>query len=176
MKSLKHFLKPLSFLPAILMLYIIFQFSHQTAQDSSNLSHKVTQKLVTVADDIKKAGWDESQLAAYIKKLDPYTRKLAHITEYFLLAICVALPLYVYGMRGIPLMFFAGGLCIACGVLDEYHQSFVAGRGPSLRDVGIDSIGIFFGIILVRMVCFTGRMTIFRERKKKNPKMKTSKK
>ena len=38
---------------------------------------------------------------------------------------------------------------------DEYHQSFVAGRGPSIRDVCIDSIGIFFGIMLVRIICWT---------------------
>ena len=54
---------------------------------------------------------------------------------------------------------------MACACLDDYHQSFVAGRGPSSRDVMIDSIGILAGVILVRIVCFIGRVTVFRERK-----------
>ena len=97
----------------------------------------------------------------------PYVRKLAHITEYFLLAVCVSFPLYVYRLRGIALTIIAGGFCVACACLDEYHQSFVAGRGPSKRDVMIDSIGILAGVILVRIVCFIGRVTVFRERKPK---------
>ena len=32
---------------------------------------------------------------------------------------------------------------------DEYHQSFVAGRGPSVIDVGIDSLGVLAGIFAV---------------------------
>ena len=56
----------------------------------------------------------------------------------------------------------AGGFCVAFACGDEYHQSMVAGRGPSSRDVMIDSIGVLFGVILVRIVGFIGRMTIFR--------------
>ncbi|MCI9430690.1 MAG: VanZ family protein, partial [Lachnospiraceae bacterium] len=46
--------------------------------------------------------------------------------------------------------------------LDEYHQSFVSGRGASVRDVMIDSIGVLPGIFLVRITGFIGRKTIFR--------------
>ena len=62
---------------------------------------------------------------------------------------------------------------MAFAALDEYHQSFVAGRGPSKRDVAIDSIGILAGVLMVQFVCFIGRMTIFRplaKRKKRERK------
>ena len=36
--------------------------------------------------------------------------------------------------------------------LDEYHQGFVAGRGPSLIDVGIDSLGVLTGIFIVLII------------------------
>ena len=67
------------------------------------------------------------------------------MTEYFALAIAVSFPLYVYGLHGILLMFLAGLICVgfACG--DEFHQSFIAGRSPSSRDVCIDSVGVFLG-------------------------------
>ena len=31
------------------------------------------------------------------------------------------------------------------------HQTMVANRGPSVKDVGIDSIGVLFGITFVRL-------------------------
>ena len=51
-------------------------------------------------------------------------------------------------------MVVAGLICVGFAAGDEYHQSFVDGRGPSVIDVGIDSIGVFFGILTVRIVCF----------------------
>ena len=77
------------------------------------------------------------------------------MTEYFCLAVAVSFPFYVYGLRGFPLMLVAGLICVAFAAGDEYHQSFVAGRGPSKKDVMIDSIGAFFGIITVRVICWT---------------------
>lgn len=76
------------------------------------------------------------------------------MTEYCLLAICVSLPLYVYGLRGFALTFLAGILCVAFAASDEFHQTMVANRGPSVKDVGIDSIGVLFGITFVRLFCW----------------------
>ncbi len=97
------------------------------------------------------------------------------MTEYFALAVAVSFPLYVYGLHGILLMLVAGLICVgfACG--DEYHQSFVAGRSPSVKDVCIDSVGVFLGIA-VRIVGWTGRKTIFKPKKPKVKKVKGRKK
>ena len=71
-------------------------------------------------------------------------------------------PLYVYRLRGWKLLLAAGLFCVAFAGLDEWHQSFVPGRTPSPRDVLIDSIGIFAGIEITRLLCYIGRKTIFR--------------
>ena len=84
-----------------------------------------------------------------------YVRKAAHMTEYFLLAIAISFPLYVYGVRGIWLMLLAGIVCVGFAGLDEYHQSFVDARTPAIKDVGIDSIGAFIGILLVQAFCWS---------------------
>jgi VanZ family protein len=60
------------------------------------------------------------------------------------------------------LVILAGGFCIDFAGLDEYHQSFVAGRSPQKRDVLIDSCGVILGVIIARIIGWTGRMTIFR--------------
>lgn len=161
-KTLRLVLKPLSFLPAIFVMYMIFRLSAQDGTTSGQLSYKVSVKVVTTAEQLLDRELSEEQVAHYADRIHYYVRKLGHVTEYFILAVSVAFPLYVYGVRGIALMLVAGLFCVGFAGLDEYHQSFVAGRGPSKRDVAIDSIGIFFGIIVVRIVGWTGRMTIFR--------------
>ena len=161
------FLKPFSFLPAIFLMYMIFSFSAQDGTTSASLSYQVSYKIVEVGGDVLGADlqpWELDQLAT---RFHVPVRKLAHMTEYFLLAISVAFPLYVYGLRGILLLIAAGTICVAFACGDEYHQAFVDGRGPSKRDVLIDSIGVFFGIVLVRIIGWTGRNTIFRPFSKK---------
>lgn len=158
---LRMVLKPLSFVPAILVMAMIFHFSSQGGTDSGALSYKVSTVIVKVVDKALDKEWSEEQIADYAERYHIYVRKLAHFTEYFILAVSVAFPLYVYGMRGIWLVIFAGAFCVGFACLDEYHQSFVAGRTPSKRDVFIDSCGAFFGILVTRIIGFIGRKTIF---------------
>lgn len=161
-KTLRYLLKPLSFVPALVMMYLIFRFSAQTGEQSGHLSGEVSKYLVLAYNKILGKGYSNDVLNLLIVQIHPYVRKFAHITEYFILAITVAFPLYVYRIRGFWLFLWGGLFCVMFAVLDEYHQSFVAGRGPSLRDVGIDSIGIFTGILVAELICFIGRKTIFR--------------
>ena len=161
-QTLRFVLKPLSFVPAIVMMILIFTFSSQEGDQSSRLSYEVGVKVLTYANETLDKGWSEKRIDQLSRKGQFYIRKTAHFTEYFLLAVSVAFPLYVYGVRGLLLVFSAGIFCVGYACLDEYHQSFVAGRSPGKRDVLIDSVGIFFGIIVTRIVGWTGRMTIFR--------------
>jgi VanZ family protein len=161
-QTLRFVLKPLSFVPAIMMMFLIFTFSGQDADASSELSFQVGVKVFSVANDTFDKGWSMKRIEQLSEKSQYYIRKTAHFTEYFVLAITVAFPLYVYGIRGLWLVILAGGFCIGFAGLDEYHQSFVAGRSPQKRDVLIDSSGVILGVIIARIIGWTGRMTIFR--------------
>ena len=161
-QTLRFVLKPMSFVPAIIMMCFIFMFSDQTADVSSQLSYKVGIKLFSFANEQLDKGWSREEIEDLSENSQYYVRKTAHFTEYFILAVTVAFPLYVYGVRGLWLVFFAGSFCAAFACLDEYHQSFVEGRSPGKRDVFIDCCGILPGIIVTRIVGWTGRMTIFR--------------
>ena len=151
---LRAILKPLSFLPALAMMYVIYGFSAQDGITSGNLSYKVSEIIVETANESFDLHWSAQEEAQYIQRINYPVRKLAHMTEYCLLAICVSLPLYVYGLRGFALTFLAGILCVAFAASDEFHQTMVANRGPSVKDVGIDSIGVLFGITFVRLFCW----------------------
>ena len=161
-------IRPFSFLPAILIMYAIFTLSGQSGEVSAGLSFKVSYKIVEVKSRIAGEYKDEYQLAYEAELIHPKVRKLAHMTEYFCLAIAVSFPFYVYSLRGIPLMLVAGIICVGFAGLDEYHQSFVAGRGPSSRDVAIDSVGIFFGILAVRIFCWFFLLLLPKRKKRRN--------
>lgn len=163
MKTFFRFLlKPLAFVPALIMIYIIFNFSQQTGDVSSGLSLKVSQKIVVTVNDVFDRNWNEAQMDHYVERIHYYVRKAAHITEYFILAITITLPLYVvFGLRHVFLFIISAFLCIFLACADEYHQTFISGRTGTPRDVLIDSIGIFSGILVSQVFCFAGRKTIF---------------
>lgn len=152
-KLLIYLLKPLSFLPALAVMYMIFTFSSQTGVDSGNLSYKVSYGIVSVADRLLDRNLTEEERNAYASRIELPVRKLAHFTEYFVLGICVSFPLFVYGVRGFWLFLAAGLFCAGFAGTDEFHQAFVAGRGPSKKDVFIDSCGAVTGILLVQIFC-----------------------
>ena len=163
----RFLLKPLSFVPALCVMYMIFSFSAQTADESGQLSMLVSEKVVLLLGKLTSGNLDTAQVGVYVDEIHFLVRKMAHFSEYFLLGLTLSLPLYVYRLRGFWLAGFAG--------LDEYHQMFVAGRSPALRDVAIDTAGSITGIYMTRIIGFIGRKTIFaplsmekrRERRKK---------
>ena len=76
-------------------------------------------------------------------------RKLAHFSEFCCLGILLSWLLRMLQEKtwmhyAIP--FFAG-FAVAC--IDETIQYFVPDRGPGLRDVAIDTLGVCSGIILI---------------------------
>ena len=158
--KISTFFKPLSFLPALALMYMIYSFSGETGETSSMTSYRVSRAVVETVNTVTAQHWEEWQIDSYAQQLNGIVRKGAHVTEYFLLAIAVSVPLYVYGVRGILLMLLAGIICVGFAFGDEYHQSMVAGRAASRRDVAIDSIGVFFGVILTRLIGWSGRMAI----------------
>lgn len=158
---LRMILKPISFFPALIVMYMIYSFSAQDSVQSSKLSSGITEKIVQVMDYTFDLRLTPEQEKHAVAKTEHYIRKIAHFSEYCLLAITVALPLYVYGLRGFLLVLTAGIFCTGYACFDEFHQLFVSGRNGSKKDVIIDSCGAVFGIYLTRIVGFIGRKTIF---------------
>ena len=161
-KTLRYLLKPLSFLPALCMIYLIFYMSSQEGAASSTMSYQVSKTIVLAYNKVFSKGYPNEILNELIHQIHPFIRKTAHFTEFFVLAITVAFPLYVYKIRGIFLIILGELFCVGVAFLDEYSQSFVAGRSPAYRDVMIDSAGAFCGILIAWIVCYIGRKTVFK--------------
>jgi hypothetical protein len=78
-------------------------------------------------------------------------RKCAHVSEYAILALLLwrALRSGPTLRTKLPMLFNA--VLLACAVFaasDEFHQSFVKSRTPSVGDVLLDIVGALFGLLI----------------------------
>jgi len=121
---------------------VLFFFSGQSAEQSGSLSLLVTEFVLKLFPS----------LPFTVEQLHPFLRKLAHFTifglEGFLLALAVRRS---YNRKWIGGMLSLGS-CALLAVLNEYHQSFSAGRSCELRDMLIDTAGALTGIFFALLV------------------------
>lgn len=82
-----------------------------------------------------------------------WTRKGAHFTEYFILTL-LAYRAFRYGeaWRHWRALGYSGSFAVLYAFTDEFHQVFVASRGPSLRDVGFDALGAMSAFVLLAVI------------------------
>jgi VanZ family protein len=79
------------------------------------------------------------------------TRKCAHVTEYAVLAV-----LLWRALRSVPVLrpktlVVFGTVLLGCALFaasDEFHQTFVKSRTPSVRDVLLDVAGALLGLLV----------------------------
>ncbi len=91
----------------------------------------------------------QPDLSSGLGIIDLVGRKLVHAAEYALLCF---LWWRVLDTGLFPRAALAGAFAIAVGygAIDEYHQTFVAGRTGSPVDVAIDATGAAIAVLLVR--------------------------
>ena len=156
---MKKYLRYLSILPALFMLFFIFCFSAQDGSSSGSLSLRVCSWVLSCFDRIFSISRSPEEFLSHAESLQFFVRKAAHITEYFLLTLSIYLPFRVWFFREKTASSFRSRLCafwaptfclsLICAVLDEFHQSFVPGRCGTPVDVLIDSIGIVLGCTIL---------------------------
>ena len=133
--------KILNIILLILWLGTIFFFSSQNSEDTTNTSSKLDFIInIIVKDESKK---DEARFIV---------RKIAHFTEYFILALLVLNVVKDYKTIDYKWLLFILIMCIIYAISDEYHQSFVDGRVSSIKDVIIDSCGSLLSLICYKVI------------------------
>lgn len=138
----------------ILVYVMIFLFSADNGENSSEISRKVTKWLVHLYYRIVGSGGSGQIVAGYVDSAEATIRKLAHLTEYMLvgfLSFSLAVMWMKSQLKGAMLVFVQ---LLFSASLDEFHQFFVPGRNASLKDIMIDIAGGVIGIgILFLMNC-----------------------
>lgn len=131
-------IKIASLVATAVILVAIWLFSAQSAAESSSLSGSLAQFLMKMpfGDNL-----------ALVEDLDHILRKMAHFTIYMLLGISLAGTMIDLRKGRLILTVVLSGVVVA--MLDEWHQSFVPGRGPGWGDVLLDTVGVLAGACLM---------------------------
>jgi VanZ family protein len=118
--------------PAILWAILIFTFS-TGAFTSENTSRVIIPALRWMFPHA---------MAETLALIHHVIRKSAHFTEYFIFSLLLLHALRA-GRRDFGLRWALIVILIVAGyaALDEFHQSFVPGRGPAVSDVLLDTTG-----------------------------------
>lgn len=136
----------------IVWMAVIFSFSAREADESAKMSHSVG-KIVGRVVVSGFESWSDEKQEQFAEKIDFPVRKCAHASEYAVLGILILGTAYSFSedqrrMR-IWLSWCVGTVYAAT---DELHQFFVPGRSCQLRDVCIDSAGVFAGVLLFSLI------------------------
>ena len=136
----------LSLLAVIAVAVMIFMFSAQQGDESSKLSGAISDWVLRrIVPGY--ATMTPSERRPYLRQWSFYIRKLAHFSEFALLAVTLV-RFFSYALRHRmlwPQLLAAWVAATVYAGTDELHQMFVAGRGPALTDVCIDSAGALTG-------------------------------
>ncbi|HDK7137988.1 teicoplanin resistance protein VanZ [Clostridium botulinum] len=127
------------FIPSFIWMVIIFIFSNQPGESSDKNNF-------FVADALTKGKIDLFKHIDY-NFLNFLIRKAAHITEYFILFMLLYYAFKKTFYKNLKIKAAIITILYAC--TDEFHQLFIPGREGKVRDVLIDSIGVFIGVFLI---------------------------
>lgn len=150
---MKKYKKWCYWIPAVVMMVVIFLFSAADGEESSELSTGVTEQVIGIVNDVCQLEMTDAQKIEANETLEFYVRKTAHFTEYMILAFCMLLALKkCHGIYGRKLYVLAFVFTVTYAASDELHQSFVGGRSPQFRDVLIDGSGALAAVLLYLLI------------------------
>lgn len=147
----KWFSRIVSAVLTIGWLAVIFAFSGQDSEESSVLSEKVVNGLLSL--------FTKKPVSENVKEtLTLLVRKGAHMAEFAILAVLLLWTVSAWtGAMGGWGYLTAFAAAVTAAALDEFHQTFVPGRAGQPTDVLIDSCGI--------LLALGGCFLIFRKKK-----------
>jgi VanZ family protein len=129
------------YLPVILWAAVIALLS------TRGFDTTFTYKLIKAANDLLSLGYTVAQL----REVNAVVRKLAHVSEYFILGLLLWRALRRGREEAWRWSWAIGTLLLGAGWagLDELHQLFERGRGSSVVDIGWDSLGLLLALIVI---------------------------
>lgn len=127
--------KIIKLLLIVIWLLVIFLFSNQDGSTSTSLTNGILEKYLFFVD---------SDIFFMI------IRKMAHITEYFILGILVLN--FINEFKVDKKIIISILICFILASFDEFHQLFIPDRTGRLLDVFIDMIGASLGILILSLI------------------------
>ncbi|MGN0621676.1 MAG: VanZ family protein [Porcipelethomonas sp.] len=128
----------------ICLMIAIFRFSSQSGFDTNVMSAKFTGKIASVLFE----NYDTMEPGIkqiFTNELNLFVRKAAHFSLYFLTGFAFFAFFFSILKRNWISGVLSIGICFIYALTDEFHQSFVPGRTPLVKDIFIDTAGSWAG-------------------------------
>lgn len=144
----------ISHLFVVAWMMVIFCFSAQPGEDSADLSGSISHLFMQIWNWIFGMGWSDAQVLEMTAIWDYPIRKLAHMTEFGILAGLLFLALKHYtqinSMKKRYLCAWIAAVVYAAS--DEFHQLFVPDRSGNLFDVCVDAVGVTIALVIIYLL------------------------
>ena len=170
-------LKIISAIFVLVWMITVFIFSSQDGTQTLNTSgafiHVIDSTLNQVESnntnktDTVNTQFDNNDKYNYSKELQTFVRKNAHYFLYTVGGIILSVFFYAFFRQNNKIYLFSILTGMFYAMSDEFHQRFVAGRTSRITDIGIDTLGVITGAILVMIFI----NILKKSRKRKNLKM-----
>lgn len=155
-------LKYFSWLPAFILMVIIFAFSSQEATTSDENSLPIAQVAYEIFEELSNQEIESNKEQEIINVINVLVRKSAHFLEYALLSFLIAFHIWACNKKVNVIFLLAIVISFIYASSDEFHQLFVEGRSGQFKDVLIDTSGAVVGSFI-----FTKLITILNQLKYK---------
>lgn len=148
-RKIKHTLRLLP----IFALLVLGWLSHQDGRETVDQSYLILNKLLH-----------------YNIEIDYYFfRDIMHLFAFFVIGLTLYVAMNHFQPPKLKAVFLTLLLLPLIAGLDEYHQSFIPGRTPSIKDIQLDLIGGAVGLLAGMMLCYIMYEILLKFRYKRNP-------
>lgn len=144
--------RAVSVILTVIWMFVIFSFSAQNSEKSSNTSASVIERVVSAFypgfNDMS-----DTEKTEKVEALQFTARKTAHFLIYTVLGILAFLSVISYRkLRFCLRPAISALICLLYAASDEVHQLFVSGRSCEIRDILIDFCGALLGISVCAVI------------------------
>lgn len=160
------FVPIISWLAVIAWMTVIFSFSAQPAEissETSGLPAKILAKIIKPDFD----AYSPEYQTLLLDRCQFIVRKSAHFSVYTILGILTYIAFTSFRKPSSKMKFLLSAvICLLYAGGDELHQFFVPGRSCKLTDILIDFSGSLFGIFFCTLII----VNLLKKRKRKKKK------
>ena len=143
MKDITCIKKIIIWLPAVIIIIMIFILTFQSPEKTGTLSMEAQEAVVSTVSNV---GVERKKLIQCWWYDFNNFRRLAHIVEYFPFGIAAVIPFrIVYKKKSVRLSFL---VCALVSLIDQSLKGILPTREFDVKDMVLDLIGYAMGILL----------------------------
>ena len=128
----------------VLWMAVIFLLSHQTGDQSSQISQRIAEEILKLI----KPDFSQTLLVS----IESLIRNLAHGAAFFILATLTGRAFTRTNVQDIRNAILTFIVCVLYAASDELHQAFVPGRASQWQDFLVDIAGIILAVLIYQII------------------------